>query len=183
MKTLEIKGLLQLYFDGETTLEQEEQLIKYFTTDEVAAELKKYQGFFAGVSELSSENMSHAELNIEADIIDFINRNETGSKNNTRTLWQIVSGVAATVILVMGGWLLYQQQEMNYTDTYDNPEVAYAVAEQALNYVSVKYNKGLAAMNHFDKLQTAAEPLQQGIKPVNEYLELIENMGNMSNTE
>ncbi len=170
MKTEEIKHLLHRYFEGETTVQEERELETYFISGEVADELKQYKGFFSGISELSG---SVNDDTIESDILNYISRNEPAQKSKRVWLWQAVSGIAASVILVVGGFLFFQQQEQQYADTFEDPAVAYAYAEQTLHYMSAKYNQGLAALSNFDKLQTAAEPLQEGVKPINEYLQMI----------
>jgi hypothetical protein len=72
--------------------------------------------------------------------------------------------------------LFFQQSEEQFKDTFDNPELAYAYAEQTLGFVSAKYNKGMSGLANFDKLETATEPMQKGMKPVNEYMEIVEKI-------
>ncbi|MGC9353483.1 MAG: hypothetical protein ACP5D9_06580 [Mariniphaga sp.] len=173
METKEIKQLLQRYFNGESTLAEERLLEKYFQSGDATDDLKEYTGFFKGVSELAETDRDEE---LENEIMDFIQKNEPEEKPKTRWLWQMVTGIAASVIIVVGGVLFYQHEKEPFEDTFDNPEVAYAYAEQTLSYISDKYNKGLAGLANFEKLETAAEPMQKGVKPVNEYLELIEKM-------
>ncbi|WP_372948482.1 hypothetical protein [Mariniphaga sp.] len=173
METKEIKQLLQRYFNGESTLAEERLLEKYFQSENVADELKEYEGFFSGISALSETGRDEE---LEVEIMDFILKNEPDKTTNKRWLWQMVTGIAASIIIVIGGVLFYQHEKEPFKDTFDNPELAYAYAEQTLGYVSEKYNKGLAGLANFDKLETAKEPMQKGVKPVNEYLEKIENM-------
>jgi hypothetical protein len=173
METKKVKQLLQRYFNGESTLAEERLLESYFQSGDVVDELKEYTGFFSGISELA-ENGRDEKL--EGEIMDFILKNEPKEKPKSRWLWQMVTGIAASIIIVIGGVLFYQQENETVKDTFDNPEVAYAYAEQTLGYISAKYNKGLAGLANFDKLETAAEPLQKGMRPVNEYMEMIENM-------
>lgn len=174
MEKKEVKRLLQRYFDGESTSVEERALQAYFQSGDVAEEWKEYIDFFGGISESATTDRDEK---FEEEIMDFILENESKEKNRYRGLWQKVTGIAASVILVIGGMLLYQQRNQSFEDTFDDPEAAYAYAEQTLGYVSAKYNKGLAALSNFNKLQTATQPLQKGIEPVNEYLELIETIG------
>jgi hypothetical protein len=88
----------------------------------------------------------------------------------------MVTGIAASVIIVIGGLLFYQQNDQKFEDTFENPEVAYSVAKDALLYMSAKYNKGLAELSNFDKLQTASKPLRKGVQPINEFYKNIENL-------
>jgi hypothetical protein len=174
METKEIKQLLQRYFNGESTLAEERLLEKYFQSGNVADELKEYEGFFSGVSALAETGRDEE---LEGEIMDFILKNEPKKKTNKRWLWQMVTGIAASIIIVIGGLLFFQQSEEQFKDTFDNPELAYAYAEETLGYISAKYSKGLSGLANFDKLETATEPMQKGVRPVNEYLEMIENMG------
>jgi len=173
METKKVKQLLQRYFNGESTLTEERLLESYFQSGNVADELKEYTGFFSGITGLSE---SERDVELEGEIMDFILKKEPREKQKTRWLWQMVTGIAASIIIVLGGILFYQHEKEPFKDTFDNPEIAYAYAEQTLGYVSAKYNKGLSALANFDKLETAKEPLHKGVKPVNEYLGMIEKM-------
>jgi len=174
METKEVKQLLQLYFNGESTLEDERKLEAYFGAGDVADELKEYAEFFGGISELSS---IAGDPTIENDIMDYILENEHQEKTKYRSMWKVVTGIAASVIIVLGGFLFYQQQNQQpFEDTFDDPEVAYAYAKQTMQYVSGKYSKGLAELSNFEKLQTATEPLREGVKPVNEFFDDIKKM-------
>lgn len=172
METTKIKALLQKYFDGETTPAEEKLLEEYFTSEAVDSSLQEYIPFFDGILELAGNNRDRA---LESDIMDFILESETKEKSKYRWLWQTVTGVAASVIIVLGGFLYYQQQK-TFDDTFKNPDEAYAYAVKTLGYVSNKYNKGLASLSKFDKLQTATEPVRKGLAPVNEFYQTIEKL-------
>lgn len=175
MKTKEVKDLLQLYFEGESTLDEEKRLEAYFQSESVADELKEYAEFFGGISELTAVA---GESTIEDDVMDFILENEHQEKTKYRSMWKIVTGVAASIIIVLGGVLMYEQQQKPFKDTFDDPEKAYAYAEQTLKFVSSKYNKGLAELSNFEKLQDGSTELQKGLRPVNEFYADIEKMNN-----
>ncbi len=173
METKEIKQLLQRYFKGESTLHEEQVLKSNFQSNNVADDLKDYSGFFNGISALAD---SERDEELEGEIMEFIQKNVPQEKHKNRWLWQMISGIAASIIIVLGGVLFYQNQNHSFEDTFDNPELAYAYAEETLSYISDKYNKGLDGLAHFDKLETAAAPIQKGVQPVNEYLKLIKQM-------
>lgn len=178
MTTKEVKQLLQRYFNGESTIEEERKLEAYFQSGKVDSELEQYAEFFGGITELAD---ALEDSNIESDVMDYILENEAQDKKKYRWLWQTVTGVAASIIIVIGGLLFYQQNNQNVEDTFENPEVAYAVAEDALQYMSAKYNKGLVELTNFDKLQTASEPLRKGVQPVNEFYRNLEKLENENN--
>lgn len=178
METKEVKVLLQRYFNGETNIEEERKLEAYFQSGKVDEELEEYAEFFGGISELAN---AVDDATIENDVMDYILENESQDKKKYRWMWQTVTGIAASIIIVIGGLLFYQQSDDNFDDTFENPEVAYSVAEDALEYMSAKYNKGLAELSNFDKLQTASKPLRKGVKPVNEFYRNLEQLQNQEN--
>lgn len=177
MKTKEVKDLLQLYFEGETSLNDEKRLEAYFQSDDVADELKKYAEFFGGISELTAVT---GESTIEEDVMDFILENEHQEKTKYRSMWRIVTGIAASIIIILGGLLMYEQQQKPFKDTFNDPAKAYAYAEHTLEFVSSKYNKGLAELSNFKKLQEGSAEIKKGLKPVNKFYEDIEKIGNES---
>lgn len=176
METGKIEKLLRNYFNGESTDKEERLLEKYFQSGNVAENLLEYTEFFKGIAELQS---SADDSNIEEEVMDFILENEHKEKTKYRWLWQTVTGIAASVIIVLGGFLFYQQQQKPFADTFQNPEEAYAYAQQTLQFVSGKYNKGLAELSNFDKLGKATNPIKKGIAPVNEFYNAIEKIENI----
>jgi hypothetical protein len=172
METTKIKALLQKYFEGETSPAEEKVIENYFNGGKVNRSLQEYAQFFEGISKLAGNNRDRA---LESDIMDYILENETKEKSKYRWLWQAVTGVAASVIIILGGFLYYQQQK-SFDDTFKDPDEAYAYAVKTLGYVSGKYNKGLAGLSKFDKLQKATEPIKKGFAPVNEFYQTIEKL-------
>lgn len=173
METKEIAKLLQKYFNGESTSDEERVLETYFRSGNVAEEFKEYAEFFFGISELANTTN---DSNIEVEIMDFILENENREKTRYRWLWQTVTGIAASVIIILGGFLFYQQQQKPFKDTFEDPKEAYAYAQQTLQFVAEKYNKGIAGLSGFEKLQKAARPIKKGIAPINEFYNTIEKM-------
>jgi hypothetical protein len=173
METKEIKQLLQQYFNGESSFKEEGKLEAYFQSGNVADEFVKYMEFFGGISNLTS---AVDDSTIEEDVMDFILENEHKEKTKYLTMWKMVTGIAASIIIVLGGFLFYQQKQKPFDDTFDNSEQAYAYAEQTLQFVTGKYNKGLAEFSNFEKLNTANKPINKGVARVNEFYEGIEKI-------
>ena len=173
METSKIEKLLRNYFNGESTSEDEKVLESYFRSGNVAEQFREYAEFFNGISELTK---SVDDSNIEEEVMDFILENENREKTKYRWLWQTVTGVAASVIVILGGFLFYQQQQKPFDDTFKDPKEAYAYAQQTLAFVSLKYNEGISGLSEFNKLQKATEPVKKGVAPVNEFYKTIEKM-------
>ncbi|MFV0268333.1 MAG: anti-sigma factor family protein [Draconibacterium sp.] len=166
MKIEEVKDLLQRYFDGESTGAEERMLKAYFQSGEVAEEVAEYAGFFSGISALAH---IADDPTIEEDVMDYILENEHREKTRYRSMWKLVTGVAASVIIVLGGLLFYQEQQKSFKDTFQDPDEAYAYASKTLEFVSGKYSKGLAQLSNFDMLHKASDPIKKGTEPVVEF--------------
>lgn len=176
MTTTEVKKLLQQYFNGESSLEDERKLEIYFQSGDVADEVAEYAEFFGGISELA-DVVDHST--IEEDVMDFILENEHREKTKYFGMWKLVTGIAASIIIVLGGFLFYQQKQKPFDDTFENSEQAYVYARKTLQYVSSEYKKGFAELAKFEMLQKANEPIKKGVAPVNEFFEGIEKMENV----
>ncbi|MCE4565099.1 hypothetical protein INQ51_12340 [Maribellus sp. CM-23] len=166
MRTEEVKNLLQRYFDGESTDADERMLEAYFQSGEVAEEVAEYAEFFGGISELAH---IADDPTIEEDVMDYILENEHREKTRYRSMWKVVTGIAASVIIVLGGFLFYQEQQKSFKDTFQDPDEAYAYATKTLEFVSGKYSKGLAQLSNFDMLHKASDPIKKGTEPVVEF--------------
>lgn len=167
MDIKKIEFLLNRFFEGETSELEEATLKNYFLSDKVDETLKNYQGFFMGIY----QNESDYKVDFESDVMNFILDNEQKEKAKFRWLWQTVTGVAATIILVLGGFLFSERQNDSLKDTFNDPEKAYAYAEQTMRFVSGKYNRGVEEMAYFGKLQKAGNTLEIAANPINSVIE------------
>lgn len=170
-----IKYKLQKYVDGESSLEDEKLLHDYFSGDDVAAELLSYRDLFTGLGELSSRE----DPLLEETLMDYILETEHREKTTYRRLWQMVSGIAA-ILLVALLVINYNDDKPGWKDTYSDPEQAYAEATLALQYVAGKYQKGLAHLQPVRKLNEATAPMSTGFGLVNKGFQQIENLDRMN---
>jgi len=166
MELQKIHILLQKYFDAETTIDEENELITYFTSEEVDDNLKMYVPMFSGIKELSADE----DLSLGEDLMNFILESEHKEKLRYRWMWQIVTGVAASVILVMLAVNFYSSQTQ-WKDTFSDPKQAYSEASKTLEFVAGKYNKGLAQLKPIGKIESATDPYQSGMKKLNKGFE------------
>ena len=172
MKTEDVKKILQRYFEGISTEEEEITLRSYFHSAFVDEEMIEYKDYFLGMSELS-ENTDDDDY--ENQLMKYIIKSE-GGNSGLGYLYITLTGIAASLIIILGGLLFYQQHRPDVlSDTFDNPRAAYAYAKKTLVYVSSKYNQGLTSLSSIDKLQTAADPYNQEVRSINELFEKIEN--------
>ena len=175
MESQKIHILLQKYFDAETTIDEENELITYFTSGEVDDNLKMYVPMFSGIKELSADE----DLSLGEDLMNFILESEHKEKLRYRWMWQIVTGVAASVILVMLAVNFYSSQNQ-WKDTFSDPKQAYSEASKTLEFVARKYNKGLAQLRPIGKIENAVDPLKSGMSKLNKGFKQMNEVSNLN---
>ncbi len=94
MTAKEIEQLLNKYFDGETSVEDEKRLRDFFLNDEVPEHLKKYSELFRYF-----EQAGHNEISVEA-LIEQIPDDTAVSSNKPGRVIYWVSRVAAVFIIL-----------------------------------------------------------------------------------
>ena len=149
IKTEEIKRLLDRYYDGMTTEEEEKTLHTYFNGSDIDASLKEERIFFTALQ--SSERPTPAGM--EERLSRQISQWNTLEVTNRRTIRHInlrwVVGIAASLLLLFAaGAIVYQNENKSpqtEQDTYTNAKDAYAETSKALMKFSKTLNKGIDA--------------------------------------
>jgi hypothetical protein len=162
MKTQEAKALLQKYFDGLTSLEEEKNLKNFFLQESLPEEFMPYKKWFSGIG--SSMQIPESET-IEKDMIRMIQGQQTPVRFLNRKFIVAISGIAASVIIVAGSMLFYLRQP-DYRDTFSDPAQAALYAEKTLAFVSSEYNKGMAALAPVNRLQGGQQKLGKSMKTI-----------------
>lgn len=139
MDAHKIKILLERFYDGQTTEEEENILRSYFDSDEVASELETEKAFF---NQLPMTDGLEQRL---SNHIDELARKEKPARQ-TSIRW--IAGIAASVLLLVSAGLYFgtNRPDPFYQDTYDTPEEAYATTEKAITLLATNVNKGLKSI-------------------------------------
>ena len=140
-----IEQLLEKYFEGESTRDEEIALRRYFNQAEIADDLRPYQPLFRFFEEERS-------LELGADFDEkLLARLEMPRRSRVLRLWPVLTRVAAVVILALGIWLLFPEQEQPVQQhasidwsKYEpqTQEEAYRITRTALLKASGKINEG-----------------------------------------
>ncbi len=135
MELAKIERILEAYFEGETTLDQEATLREYFTGTDVAPHLAAYQTLFMGLK-ASKEEVSEREITLP----------KTSSSSNR---WWY--SVAALIIVVIGvASLLMPGNQL--TNEEQEALTAFNNTKETLLLLSKNFNKGteeLAVLGQF----------------------------------
>jgi hypothetical protein len=181
MNREQIKALLEKYYNGETSLEEEKQLQNYFTANEVDEEFAEDKAIFIFAREEAKQTNQLPDLKNE--IWNNIEKNENINRLKNRKLVHYSLSIAASIAILVVSFFFVQneinkQSTITFNDTYENPELAYLQAKEALLYVSSKLNSGTEHLEPIQKINKGKEELKllstfnQGLnelKPVQKY--------------
>lgn len=125
-----IEKLLEKYDNGETTLQEEQQLKHYFTQETVAPHLEVYKPMFQYFLQTQEEQFT---------------KDIPLKPSKTYTLYKWIS-VAAVAVIMLG---VYTQvgNSKSFSDLSEEELYAYNQTMEVFNLVSSKLNKGSESMN------------------------------------
>ncbi len=132
----DIHKILDLYWSGESSLEQEKILRDYFQRDDIDPSLAPYRGLFNFFSEEKKN-----EIKLEDLKLPFEEESHGATVRRLRPFQRWI-GVAASIILLIGFFWVFQTKSHSYNDTYQDPELAWEQTKEALYFLSNKMDKG-----------------------------------------
>lgn len=135
-----IKQLLQKYYAGETSLEEEKRLIEYFEKEPSSENLKAERMQFRFYQNARKEKTKRVyEVNTKENKPKVITLNP---------ILKSIVGIAAIVVLVFSG-IYFLNQEKSEEEA---SRLAYLETKKALLLVSEKLNKGTKDLHQISKL-------------------------------
>lgn len=156
-----LKMLLTKYFEGNTSLEEEEMLRQYFTTqEELPAELLTYRDQFLMFQAMAGSTLDTGEL--ERRITRKIDALAAFPRpvNNRRRMYRFMAAASVAVLIGIAAWFFFLQQQPRAKDTFTDPQLAYHEAQKALLYVSRKMNRGMEPLSNVSKITTGTDQLK-----------------------
>ena len=165
--------LLEKYFRGETSLTEEKELKRYFSTGNVVPEHEIYRPLFE-VFELELNDTAQSPL---LKVIP--------KQRKIKQIWIktfAYTGIAASLVLLM--WVQLPQNTENYAvingTRIDNPEYVQRYAQKKLNYVNEMLKDGLKPMKRMNVVNHTLQPLNV-IKETQDKMIEIEKTHNINN--
>ncbi|MGI6312567.1 MAG: hypothetical protein ACOXZU_13680 [Bacteroidales bacterium] len=154
MKEQEIRQLLERYYAGNTTLEEEGLLKEYFGAGGVPEEFAGEREIFRYYSRSQYEtDIPEPSPDFEKRISAAIDREaERESVSVRKRLYIAISGMAAAVLILSAAYFFFERRS-DIRDTYSDPEVAYTEAMKILYGISVRMNEGTKALGQLEALQ------------------------------
>lgn len=144
MELNKIETLLEKYFQGETSIAEENELKNYFSSQDVAQHLAQYKPIF-GYFSLAKEQKFEQELPLKT------------KKRNVTWL-----SIAASVVILLGiGTYTYYNydnaKDSQNLGTYDDPQKAFAATQKALALLSNNVNVGIESVQYVQEYETTKE--------------------------
>lgn len=134
-----VEQLLEKYFQGATTIAEEKQLKAYFSSNDLAPHLVKYQSLF-GYFEMQKGTQFEQKLPLlprKQRIVKWI-------------------GIAASFVVLFGLATFYfypSEPKQEDLGTFDNPEEAFAASHKALLMVSEQVNVGMESVVYLEEYE------------------------------
>ncbi|MET3027573.1 hypothetical protein ABXT06_12915 [Flavobacterium sp. UW10123] len=144
MELNKIEEILEKYFQGETSIAEENQLKEYFSSSNVAQHLEQYKPMFGYFSQ-AKEQKSTYEIPLQT------------KKRNVAWL-----SIAASAVVLLGIGTYFFISEKNDTTavasqtelgTYDNPEEALKATQKALALLSSNVNVGIESVQYIKEYE------------------------------
>ncbi len=151
---MDIQTLIDKFYDGKATEEEELRLMDFFAGNDVPPELQEEKEFFTEYFRLGEAMPGDLRLESRIDAWNIVERNSTRKVVGKSLRWAV--GIAASLLLLISlGVFLNQQEDANsfalQEDTYTNPEDAYKETRKALMLFSENLNKGLNTLNRKER--------------------------------
>lgn len=189
MKPADINQLIEKFYAGETSVQEETQLRDYFEQANIPANHLSAKLHFIAANQLAEEEMGEDfEENLMSQLVD-------EKPVSIIKIWTYrLTSAAAIILLMLAIWFgtdLLQPKEVYGTIT--DPKLAFAETQKVLDEVSKKMNKGLQpAKKTVDKVEDNVKQagkikkinsaLKQA-KKVNKYEEASELLKSMSKVQ
>jgi hypothetical protein len=156
MKMNEVKALLQKYYDGLTSPQEESDLEMYFLTGAIDPSMEADKLHFQAVSSMRNEEIPVPD-DLEASVLETLSRVQKDQARGNRRILYTAFSVAAGLLLLVSTFVFLNRQ--NDIRPVTDPVVAYAESREALELVSKYFNEGTSRISDLGKIREAVEPL------------------------
>jgi hypothetical protein len=185
MNPEEIKQLLERYYEGKSTLEEEHTLKNFFSQENIPEHLTCEKEIFRYY--IQSSEVPEPSSGFENSIISALDSvDERSERLKRRRIFGVLTGIAAG-ILILTGTYFYFVNKSEPRDTYSDPELAYAETMKILYNVSERLNQGTRALGQINELQNETRKsleavnksttiIKEKMKPLNNLFEAMEKI-------
>ncbi len=150
MNTLKIEKLLEKFYNGETTLQEEQELRQYFCGENIPPHLRSVYSQFFCIEKSKEEDT--LDDSFDDEVLGKLKEGDSDYiRIKRKSLFYSVAGIAATILILISVFTKFNPFSNKIESTLSNPEVAYNEAKKILLYVSGNLNKGTDQLNTLAK--------------------------------
>jgi len=162
MNIKEIEKLLEKYYEGETSLQEEHHLREFFLSSEVPVHLQEHKPMFVFYTQESQEQI---KSDFQKKLLRKLQTGTTIRHIVARRQFLIPLSIAATFILLFG--LAYTFRMIPFRanpqpyGTISDPQLAYIETRKALLLVSENLNLGINQAKQLESFQKGLETAEK----------------------
>jgi hypothetical protein len=184
MDIKKLKELLQKYYNGETTLKEENTIKKYFVENpDVDEEFRAEKEQFIMFDKAEKQNVPVEDFEKKLErLIDNQKVIYPGFKRNK--IWIRVAAVAASILIIFGVYnsVKYFTGKPEFKDTIEDPYMAYEETKRTLLYISEKLNYGTRELDNVAKLNSSVQKLNT-VSKLNKGLDKLQLLSKITESE
>ena len=154
MDSKQVELIIDKYWAGNTSLEEEKQLQVFFKSNDVPPHMEMYKDLF-----VSPELAIHPKLDkqFDAELISRISEDQISSK------WTMFKVAAIALILLIASISVFQidTKPVFAEDTFESPEEALEETKKAFILIAEAMNKGEQPVNMLSKLDQTNEKIKK----------------------
>ena len=177
MNAKELNRLIEKYYNGKSTEEEEKKLRDHFTENDIAEGYETEKVIFSYY--VAAGKITEPSDDFEDRIMSGIDSMDTnvGSRNVKRYILPSLSAAAGLLILV-GSYIFFVKGNAP-KDTYNDPAIAYSETMKILMEVSSQLNHGTQALEPINKIN---EMTVKSFESINKSTKIIEkSLKNLDN--
>lgn len=141
MESDKIEILLEKYFQGTTSISEENELRSYFSSSDVAQHLESYRPLFSYFSQAKEHEYSK----------------QIPLQSKKRAVAWLSVAASVVVLLGIGSYLYWNtnQSSQQNLGTYNDPEVAFRETQKALAMLSNHVNTGIESVQYIQEYENS----------------------------
>lgn len=159
MKAKEVSELLQRFYDGTSTPDEEKRLMVFFQQETVPDEWIPDREYFLAMQDIQDEPVA-VPSDIRQKILETLEPAQARSTVRTlrpAKLYSAISVAAGILILASALFFLNRKPDLG---SYSDPEMAYAETKEALEMVGRYFGKGTEHLPSLKKIETPQKSLE-----------------------
>ncbi|MFN5169029.1 MAG: hypothetical protein ACK5DD_05360 [Cyclobacteriaceae bacterium] len=158
MDSKHIEVLLEKYWNGDTSLEEEAQLRAYFAQPDVPQALQSAATLFRYFQHEQEKKLAPS---FDGRVTKHIRQRQGGKIIKMVNMVNVARIAAGVLVIVAAGYLIRQEVSKMYPeDTYTDPKVAFEETKKALMMISKSFGKAQQEAGKIKMFNEAEEKIQ-----------------------